>query len=564
LNKAALLAMAQRLLQELGLDSIGYLGFTMVALNNAFWMDQVRAVAFQRRVLLLPHCLRHSETCPAEYDEKGLRCQECGSCGIAAFKTTAEELGYKVLVAEGSPIVTRVIAQGEADALVGVACLDMLEKALDKLLAAGIPAVAVPLLSNHCKDSSVDEDWVHDIIAMRSGPASVRTRTYIPLLRKAHAIFEEANLERLVPRRRKTGLPAPTDGSARAPGSTVSEHDAGPDLAQDPTSSAETIAYKFLGRSGKRFRPFVTLAAYDAVTGGQGTNPEAVERGLELPDSVVRIALAIEIFHKASLIHDDIEDDDDYRYGLQSLHRQYGMPAALNVGDYLIGLGYRAVADSASEAGPESVADILQRLAQTHVRLCEGQGAELAWRNAEDKSFTPLEALKIYALKTAPAFEAALFAGFRLAGPAQRWEETLAEFSRNLGVAYQILNDLEDWNDDDDNKLRSGNDILAARPTLLLALALEAASDQDRQALLELLHSRHDLAARIPPVRLIYDRYDVFGKAERLVDKYRSRTEAVGARTDSGHVRELFRFLAETILQRETPDNRDILQTVRS
>src|SRR5207237_7367927 len=103
-----------------------------------------------------------------------------------------------------------------------------------------------------------------------------------------------------------------------------------------------------------------------------------------------------------------------------------------------------------------------------------------------DKTLTPLDALKIYALKTAPAFEAALYAGLRLAGPADAHEKMVTEFSKNLGVAFQILNDLKDWDGDADNKMLAGQDVLAARPTLLLALALEGSNAADKQELLAL------------------------------------------------------------------------------
>src|SRR5207249_2665668 len=84
------------------------------------------------------------------------------------------------------------------------------------------------------------------------------------------------------------------------------------------------------------------------------------------------------------------------------------------------------------------------------------------------------------ALKTAPAFEAALYAGLRLAGPAEAYEKMVGEFSKHLGIAFQILNDLKDWDGDSDNKLLAGQDVLAARPTLLLALALEGSAPAGR------------------------------------------------------------------------------------
>src|SRR5262249_47653094 len=140
--------------------------------------------------------------------------------------------------------------------------------------------------------------------------------------------------------------------------------------------------------------------------------------------------------------------------------------------------------------GGDCAADILNRLSEAHLKLSEGQGAELLWRDARDKALTALDALKIYTLKTAPAFEAALYAGLRLAGPADAYEKTVAAFGKNLGVAFQVLNDLKDWQGDTDNKLVAGQDVLAARPTLLLALALEGSGPADREELLALLNTR--------------------------------------------------------------------------
>ena len=156
------------------------------------------------------------------------------------------------------------------------------------------------------------------------------------------------------------------------------------------------------------------MAAYDALKGAPGT------RGadkIEMSDSIRRTALAMEVFHKASLVHDDIEDDDSFRYGAQTLHRQHGVSTAINVGDYLIGLGYRLVSRDRKELGDSCAADILDRLADAHQKLAEGQGAELLWREQREKSLTALDALKIYALKTAPAFEAALYSGLAWPGP---------------------------------------------------------------------------------------------------------------------------------------------------
>src|SRR5260370_34967982 len=110
------------------------------------------------------------------------------------------------------------------------------------------------------------------------------------------------------------------------------------------------------------------VVAYDALKGANGT---LGADKLELPDSVRRVALAIEAFHKASLVHDDIEDDDAYRYGQETLHRRYGVGAAINIGDYLIGLGYRLVGRDRKEIGGDCAAHVLHRMSQAPPKLPE-------------------------------------------------------------------------------------------------------------------------------------------------------------------------------------------------
>ena len=540
LVKASLQQMGEELLKRLELQE-NYLGFAMVAISNEFWRDQVSAVDFSRRLLLLPHCLKHAEGCPADYDEFGLDCKKCGACSVADFKVKAEELGYKVLVSEGTPIVLKIIVSGHVDAIVGVACLNVLEKAVDKILLAGIPCVAAPLLSSNCRSTSVDDDWVSELIDLKTAPPEAKTKTYVHLMRAANQLFDEPELSRLAPRARSKGAQ-----NGQTP--------------TDPLAQHENIAYEWLAQGGKRSRPFITLAAYDALKGAPGT----LGGDFELPDAVKRTALAIETFHKASLVHDDIEDDDTFRYGRATLHRQYGVGTAINVGDYLIGLGYRLIARERKSLGGDCAADILNALSDAHLKLSEGQGAELLWRDAHDKGLTALDALKIYALKTAPAFEAALHSGIRLAGSAESYEKMVIEFSRHLGVAFQILNDLKDWDGDSDNKLVIGQDVLAARPTLLLALALEGSSLEDREQLLSLIRSASPSESNVPPadrrdvvdkVRLYFDKANVFGKAEKLVEKYRARAEAVADAVEPTELRELLYYLVDSVLDRQVSPN---------
>lgn len=524
-------AHGRKLLAELG-EPERFLGFAMVMVGNFFWKQQFLAVPFERRMLLLPHCLKHAAGCPADYDEFGLDCEKCGACSIADYKVRAEQLGYKVLVAEGSPVVLKIIVSGRIDAILGVACLNVLEKAIDKVLIAGVPSYAIPLHSGDCKNTTLDESWVWDVLEQFEEPRAAPTTSYIPVMRAANTLFER-DFERLLPRIRSRGVPADF---------------------QSPLSATEAIAYDWLAHGGKRFRPFITLAAYDAATGGRGVAVGPGDVVPAFPDSVCRVAMAIEAFHKASLVHDDIEDNDAYRYGRETLHRQFDLGTAINVGDHLIGLGYRLVGSIRQEAGAEAAADIGDRMAAAHLKLCDGQGAEMRWHAAPGQVLGPLDALQIYALKTSPAFEAALYAGLRLAGDVSPYDGMIPAFSRHLGVGFQILNDLQDWQGDDHNKLLAGQDALAVRPTLLMALAFDAATPQQRAELDDILHGRDAPAVRLGRLRRVFDACGVFQKAEALVEKSRARAEALADDVQPDSLRQLLYFLVDMVLTPESTE----------
>jgi geranylgeranyl pyrophosphate synthase len=336
----------------------------------------------------------------------------------------------------------------------------------------------------------------------------------------------------------------------------------------DPIAATEAIAYDFLAKGGKYSRPFITLAVYDALTGGKATAANGAEEVANFSDAVRRAAMSIETFHKASLVHDDIEDDDAFRYGEETVHKKYGTPTAINVGDYLIGMGYRLVSRESKTLGAETVADILDCLADAHLRLSEGQGAELLWRDSRDKRLKPLDALKIYALKTAPAFEAALYSGARLAGPAERYVEPIKQFARNLGVAFQILNDLNDWDGDDHNKLAAGGDVTGGRPTVLWALALEGLPPAKQLELLELVACNEDDGTRSVPTTLarfreLYDEAGVFDKASRLIEKHRERAEKIADELEPEELRALLYYLIDSVLDHAQPASPPALTTIQ-
>jgi geranylgeranyl pyrophosphate synthase len=497
-TREALRELAVELLNSLGypLDS---LGFTMVSLSNAFWLQSFASVPFNRRLLLLPHCLRSSTQCAASYTSEGLICARCGLCNIDNLQTRAEKLGYKVVVAEGVTAVTMRALEGEADAILGVACLDSLEKSHSRMAEWGIPHLAVPLLTDGCVDTETDQEETIRLLQLRSDWAPTQVRSYVPLLRFTNALFERDWIE----------------------GDTETDR----------------VAHEWLNTGGKRFRPFVTVAAYAIQEHGlSALEPDANLETL-IPDSVRKLAVAVEAMHKASLVHDDIQDGDAMRYGRETLHRTHGVPIAINIGDYLIGLGYRLIASAGI-----GVEDIIAKMSAAHVDLCRGQGQELLWTRERPEMLAPLDALASYRLKTAPAFETALYVGLRAFGPVVA-PDLIQKYASYIGEAYQVDNDLDDW-DDIDNKGSTGLDARAMRPTILLAFALEAGAG----SALKKAHCELKGGALIGEIASIYKSSGAFEKAERLYQKLRSRALDTAQEHESESIRLLLSFLARTIL----------------
>jgi geranylgeranyl pyrophosphate synthase len=375
---------------------------------------------------------------------------------------------------------------------------------------------------------------------VRQDAPSKTPRTYAHLLNAARQLFRADELEMLVPRSRGGPRLAEVNGQGAA--------------ALDPIAATEAIAYDFLSKGGKYSRPFITLATYDALTGGHCTRSDGADQiAARLTNSVRHAAISIESFHKASLVHDDIQDGDEFRYGQRTLHVEHGVPTAINVGDYLIGLGYRVVSRDVAELGADVAADILNKLAESHTKLSEGQGAELVWRDSRNKRLSPVEALKIYALKTAPAFEAALYCGVRLAGPAELYENSVTQLARHLGIAFQVLNDLQDWRGDDFNKLTLGGDVLGGRPTVLWALALEGLDVDDRRELEQLVADGEATPPVFARIRRMFHQSGAFEKALRMVDAHRRDAQQLADELTPEALRRLAHYLIQTVLEPPAP-----------
>ncbi|WP_165154409.1 polyprenyl synthetase family protein [Parabacteroides sp. ZJ-118] len=401
---------ADQLIREHTLDT-AVKGWVMVEIHNQVWKETIASIPYERRVLLLPKCLSNSVKCQAEIDELGLLCHRCAHCPIPDLQDKAESLGIMSIVAEGFTSVVGLIQNRVVDSVIGVSCLDSLEKAFPLLIGNAVPGLAIPLNRAGCKDTQVDYGYVIRMMSMRSD-RKVELLDYDGLRADLGKWFSKENL-----------------ASCFSP-------------AKDQTSS---VALDWMGGEGKRWRPYLLAATYLALTGET-----------EAPADVQRAAIAVECFHKASLVHDDIQDNDKERYGKPTINALYGVSIAINVGDILLGEGYRLLSQCDARTLTAVAAD-------AHIALCRGQGMELEW-SVSPRSLTLDWVLEIFCNKTVPAFEVSLMLGLICAGDDEGLRQVFHTYSRALGIAYQLLDDIEDFKDDCP---------VALRPSAILAVLCE-------------------------------------------------------------------------------------------
>ncbi len=483
---------SQEMISTLNLSG-KYHKWLMVIINNEVWRDTVAAIPRERRMLMLPQCLRNPGACHSPVDELGLICQGCGSCVIGGLEKEAEELGIMTLVAEGSSLVAGLLDSGQFDAVIGVSCLEALEKAFPYMVSHAIPGIAIPLTSAGCVSTSVDVEMVRQALYM-TGHGDSASINLEELRNQVKTWFAAEKLDELL---------GPASGSA------------------------EIVAREWLAGHGKRWRPFMAAAVYSALTGN--TTPSLALR---------QVAVAVECFHKASLIHDDIEDDDDFRYGQAALHKSYNLPVALNAGDSLLGEGYRLLAMCSV---PDAVRSEMFTVATNgHRNLCRGQGDELEWRR-NPAVLKVSQVIDIFRGKTSPAFNVAIVLGALCAGADAEICGHLKSFSDSLGIAYQIKDDLDDFQNEN-----GSSDASALRLSVILAAACENSGGKLLIGKLKSCKSQEEVNAILAAEA---DIDKAIAKARQLFEHYRNQTvRALRPVTHSGLKRLLFR-IAGRILQ---------------
>ena len=228
------------------------------------------------------------------------------------------------------------------------------------------------------------------------------------------------------------------------------------DLEQNPIALLSAPCASLVSGGGKRWRPLLAVLAYQ-LAGGSG-------------DDIYTLAPLIEGIHTASLIHDDIEDNSELRRGKPAAHVAYGLDSALNSGSWLY---FRALQSIEGYHAPADIKLDLYTAALTHIRaLHEGQALDIHWHRTADFFPSRQDYERMIRLKTGALAALAAYTGMRAAGKEHEESKSFAALFAEVGVGFQILDDVKNISTGNAGKKR-GDDIVEGKKSMPAILHIE-------------------------------------------------------------------------------------------
>lgn len=304
-----------------------------------------------------------------------------------------------------------------------------------------------------------------------------------------------------------------------------------------PVELYEPVRY-ILNLGGKRMRPLMTLMAHSVFD-------DQVEKSLPA-------AFAVEVFHNFTLAHDDIMDEAPLRRGKPTIHTKFSQNNAILSGDVMLIYAYEYLRKIENK---DLLDEIFAIFNKTAIEVCEGQQEDMNFETRTDVRLE--EYLKMIEYKTAVLLACALYMGARIGGASKADAEHLYEFGRNVGLAFQMQDDLLDtYGDPLKFGKKVGGDIIQNKKTYLVLRALELASEMDKVELNDLMSiicvDTSSEERKVVDVRAVFDRLNIKSEAAAAKDAYQKKAfEHLGAVSVSDDRKKILRDMAETLLVRE-------------
>lgn len=271
---------------------------------------------------------------------------------------------------------------------------------------------------------------------------------------------------------------------------------------REPRNLYEPILY-ILNLGGKRIRPALTLMSCGLFGGNENKALDA--------------ALAIEMFHNFSLVHDDIMDAAPLRRGLKTVHEKWSINTGILSGDAMLVWSFQFL---------ETYEGILYKkltslFNATALQICEGQQYDFDFESRE--IVTIAEYKKMITLKTAVLLATSLKFGALIAGASEKDSENIYEYGINLGIAFQLQDDFLDVFGDENFGKQSAGDIIENKKTFLFLKTYELANDEDKLELLNLYSTKKYTKVKIKSVIKLFKKYNILSKTDEEIRHYTTK-----------------------------------------
>ena len=277
---------------------------------------------------------------------------------------------------------------------------------------------------------------------------------------------------------------------------------------KEPVNLYEPITY-ILGIGGKRMRPVLVLMAAEIF----GTDYK----------KAFDAALAIEIFHNFSLVHDDIMDDAPLRRGKATVHEKWDINTGILSGDAMLITAYQLFENYEGE----TFRDLAKLFGKTAIQVCEGQQYDVDFETRDD--VTQAEYLKMIEYKTAVLVAAALKMGGIVAGASEAEQNSLYEFGRDLGIAFQLQDDyLDAFGDPKAFGKQVGGDIIENKKTFLYLKGMELGNESQKMELLNLFSIQpKDPSNKIETIKAIFQESGAAECTQLEIEKYTKKSFSI-------------------------------------
>jgi octaprenyl-diphosphate synthase len=273
------------------------------------------------------------------------------------------------------------------------------------------------------------------------------------------------------------------------------------DKASSHVELVPEVARYLIDSGGKRLRPMLTIAA--SMLFGRANGSE------------VNFAAAVEFMHNATLLHDDVVDESSMRRGRAAARMKWGNQASVLVGDFLLGQAFMMMVDTGN-------LEALRVISKAASIIAEGEVLQLA--KTRDLNTTAAEYDEVIGAKTATLFEAATEVGAMAGGADAAGRRALKDYGRELGFAFQLVDDVLDYRGEAGTLGKNtGDDLREGKMTLPVILALKQATAAERDTIVSVLGRIDAGPEQLRQVVAIFDRYDTLGRTIACADAHVSQ-----------------------------------------